>query len=96
MEKLIIVAAIAAKETCKEDVSKALHAVTDATRTEEGNVSYTLHQDVQNPLKYTIIEEWKSQNAIDMHNDSAHFQAFKNAIDGKVDELTISVLKKIY
>lgn len=83
------------KEEYKDDVVKALHEVVDGTHTEEGNISYELHQDVNNPLVYVFIEVWKSQAAIDSHNQSAHFLAFKEAIKGKVD-LEANVIKKIY
>ncbi|WP_369412525.1 putative quinol monooxygenase [Mesonia aestuariivivens] len=40
-------------------------------------MSYVLHQDVNNPLKIIILEEWKSQKAIDFHNQTEHFQLLK-------------------
>lgn len=96
MNQLSIVAVIVAKEAFQEDVLKALHAVTDGTRREEGNISYILHQDTTNPLKFVIIENWKSQEAIAHHDKTEHFQAFKNAIADKIDSLSIDILRKIY
>lgn len=96
MKELKIIAVITAKETYKDDIAKALHEVVDGTRKEEGNISYDLHQDTENPLKYTIIEVWKSQEAIDSHNATDHFLAFVKAIEGKVDGLDIDVIQQIY
>lgn len=96
MNELNIIAVIEAKEEYREDVLQALHAVTDETRKEAGNLSYALHQDVNNPQKFIIIEHWASQEAIDFHNETEHFQAFKNAIDGKVNGLTIDIINRIY
>ncbi len=45
----------------------------EATRKEEGNISYYLHQDVKDENHLTFIEEWKNQDAIDQHNASEHF-----------------------
>jgi quinol monooxygenase YgiN len=50
-------------------------------------------EDVSNPLKLTFIETWKSQDAINSHNDSAHFKGFVKAVDGKAT-LEANVLKQ--
>ena len=52
------------------ELVKELAVVSQA---EEGCIEYILHQDVQIPLIYCIIEKWKDQEAIDIHNNSAHF-----------------------
>jgi quinol monooxygenase YgiN len=54
-----------------------------------------LHQDINNPLKYIILEVWKSQEAIDEHNESVHFKSFVSLINGKIDGLTVDVVKRI-
>jgi len=95
MELKIIAALTILKEEYKEELEKALHAVVDGTCAEEGNVSYDLHQDVKDPMTYVIIEVWKSQEAIDIHNKTAHFLNFVKAVDGKV-ALSINVIKKVY
>jgi Uncharacterized conserved protein len=96
MTELKIVAVIVVKAAYQEELEGVFHTVVDETRKEEGNISYDLHQDIQNPMKYTILEVWKSQAAIDAHNASAHFNAFVKAIEGKVDSLAVDVIKKIY
>ncbi|MDH6307611.1 quinol monooxygenase YgiN [Dysgonomonas sp. PFB1-18] len=96
MMELKIVAAIVVKAAYQGELENVFRTVVDATRKEAGNVSYDLHQDCQNPLKYTILEVWKSQAAIDEHNASAHFKAFVEAVEGKVDSLTVDVIKQIY
>lgn len=96
MTELKIVAIIVVKAAYQTELEKVFHTVVDETRKEPGNVSYDLHQDTSNPLKYTILEVWKSQAAIDEHNASAHFKAFVAAIEGKVEGLTVDIIKKIY
>lgn len=96
MMELKIVAVIVAKAAYQSELEKIFHTVVDETRKEQGNVSYDLHQDISNPLKYTILEVWKSQAAIDLHNESAHFKAFVAAVDGKIDSLTVDVIRKVY
>lgn len=83
--ELVIVAHVTVKQGYQAELEKAFKAVVDGTRKEEGNISYILHQDVNNPMKYTFVEIWKSQEAINAHNSSAHFQEFAKAINGKAD-----------
>ncbi|WP_215731642.1 putative quinol monooxygenase [Bizionia saleffrena] len=80
MSKLKIIATIIVKPEFKEDVLNMLQTVTDATRKEEGNISYILHQDINNSSKIIILEEWKSQEAIDFHNQTEHFVILKTEL----------------
>ena len=92
---LKIVAIVTIKNAADKDaIEQALFAVVEGTRTEEGNISYVLHQDLSNPLVYVFVEVWKSQEAIDIHNASEHFKAFAAAVDGKVD-LAVNTVKKV-
>ena len=95
MELKIIASLTIREEKDADNIIKALHAVVDATRKEEGNISYELHQDNANPRTYVFVEVWKSQAAIDAHNQSAHFADFVKAVDGKVS-LSVNVIKKVY
>ncbi|WP_080905718.1 putative quinol monooxygenase [Parabacteroides sp. Marseille-P3160] len=94
--ELRIVAAVIIKPEHKEELLKIFQEVVKETRKEEGNVSYGLYENVSDPNKYTFIEVWKSQAAIDSHNASKHFQAFVKAIDGKVESLSVDVLQAKY
>lgn len=96
MMELKIVAVIVVKAAYQEELEKVFRTIVDATRKEPGNVSYDLHQDCKDPLKYTILEVWKSQQAIDEHNASDHFKTFVSAVEGKVESLSVDVIKQIY
>ncbi|MDR1653173.1 MAG: antibiotic biosynthesis monooxygenase [Prevotellaceae bacterium] len=96
MSELKIVATVVAKPEFQNDLEQAFQIVVDETRKEAGNVLYELNRNVNNPLKYIILETWQSQEAINLHNDSAHFKAFVNAIEGKVESLTVDVIRKVY
>lgn len=96
MSQLSIIAAIVVKESSKNELEKVFRNLVDHTRKESGNIAYDLHQDIKNPLKYTFIEVWKSQDDINKHNETAHFKEFLKAIDGKVDSVDIDVIEKIY
>jgi quinol monooxygenase YgiN len=92
-EPLTIVATITMKPEYKAEILKAVKTVVDATRKEPGNIFYDVFEDVKDPLKLTFIETWKSQSAIDSHNNSAHFKAFAKAVEGKAT-LEASILRQ--
>lgn len=96
MSKLKIIATILIKPEFKEEVLTMLHTVTDATRKEEGNISYVLHEDINNSSKVIILEEWKSQEAIDFHNQTEHFLILKSDLGTKADNLTIDIIRESY
>lgn len=96
MSKLKIVATIVAKPEFERDILSLLHTVTDATRKEEGNIFYTLHKNIENSLKFTIIEGWKSQDAINYHNRTEHFLLLQKGLEEKADSFTIDILQEIY
>lgn len=76
------------------DFEKAAAAVVAGSRAEEGCAYYELGKS-STPLTYAFIEVWKSQDAINIHNETPHFKAFVEAISGKAD-LTICVTKKLH
>ena len=46
----------------------------EESRKEKGCISYTLHQNTENPLHFCIIEQWEDENAIQQHNQTNHFK----------------------
>ncbi|MDR3236281.1 MAG: antibiotic biosynthesis monooxygenase [Prevotellaceae bacterium] len=94
MSELKIIATIVAKLEFQKELENVFYTLVDASRKEAGNISYDLHQDINNPLKYIILEVWKSQDAIDEHNESIHFKSFVSLIKGKIDSLTVDVVTK--
>lgn len=92
-DKLLIIANVVTKAEYKDALMKAFEKVVEGTRKEAGNISYDLYVDTTNPLKFTIVEIWKSQQAIDIHNETPHFKEFVKAVDGKA-ELEVSILKQ--
>ena len=94
MELKIIASLTIQDEKSTSEIVNALNTIVEATRQEEGNISYELHQDIANPNTYVFIEVWKSQEAIDAHNNSAHFQEFVKVVDGKV-ALAVNVIRKV-
>ena len=96
MAELKIVATIVVLEAYKTELERVFRKVVNETRKEEGNISYDLHQDIKNPCKYVILERWKDNDAIEFHNQTAHFKELLSATEGRVESLTVDVIEKIY
>jgi quinol monooxygenase YgiN len=59
---------------------KALVEKTNAD--DKGCISYALYKDTQDPLHFTMLEEWEDENAIQSHMRSPHFLKLIPTIDG--------------
>lgn len=96
MSEIKIVAVIEVEDLHKDAMLPVFKKIVDESRKEDGSVSYDLHVDMENPLKFTILETWKSQEAIDKHNNSSHFKEFTSAIEGKIKNLAVNLMTKVY
>ena len=95
MSSIQIVALVTVKPEYTEALAAQFKELVKASRAEEGNISYDLHQETGKPNRFVFVENWKSQAAIDAHNASEHFQGFVKAIDGKTDALEIVLMEEI-
>ena len=77
--KVDVVAHIHAKPGREFDLRKVLEAFVAPTRLEEGCLRYDLFVDLDNPTKFTFIEEWASREALDKHGKSDHIAAGRAA-----------------
>ncbi|GMK41501.1 monooxygenase [Paenibacillus sp. CCS19] len=55
---------------------EAVHVLLPASRAEEGNIAYDLLKSTEQEHRYTMVELWRDQAAIALHNASEHFQSF--------------------
>lgn len=59
-----------------DELERHARDLVQASRSEEGNVSYDFYMDLADPAKFAFLEVWKDQAAIDQHNATSHFQTF--------------------
>ena len=80
---------IVAKRTVRPDeVSRYLELareLVEKSQAEEGNISYTLNQNLSDPRTFTFLEVWRDQAAIDSHNASEHFTRLVPMLGGLVE-----------
>lgn len=71
--------------------------ILNGSKSEKGNISYTLYRDPYEPDHFMFIEEWKDQEAIDFHFSQPYFiefgekgkTMFKTAPDIKIYDVPV-------
>ncbi|MBK5241179.1 putative quinol monooxygenase [Clostridium sp.] len=91
---------IVAKNTIKQskivEFKKLAGKLINESRKEIGCLSYNLYEDSNNCNILTFIEEWKSEEAIKLHNNSEHFTSIvPQFVELKESQSQINLYKKI-
>ncbi|MGN0182720.1 MAG: putative quinol monooxygenase [Candidatus Ornithomonoglobus sp.] len=77
---ITIVANFDVKPDCVDKFIRLAADCTRNTRKENGNLSYKVFQARNDKAKFTFIEEWLNDVAIDKHNEMPHFKLFLDQI----------------
>jgi quinol monooxygenase YgiN len=69
---------VVAKQTLKdgkrEEALAIFRELIELTRKEQGCIAYDLHESVDSPNVFAIIEAWETKEALDAHMGSEHFK----------------------
>ncbi|MDU1889450.1 MAG: putative quinol monooxygenase [Dysgonomonas sp.] len=95
-DELKIVAIMTVKPENAKKILSIFEALVEGSQQEDGCIYYNLHQDINDPTKFVMLEEWKSQAAIDFHNNTEHYKAFQEASKGLIEKSEVSILKLVY
>ncbi|MBG9446021.1 antibiotic biosynthesis monooxygenase [Cytobacillus firmus] len=60
----------------EDDFLVEIRPLIEASRSEEGNISYDLVKDTEKAGAYTMVELWKDMDAVKFHNQTEHFTSF--------------------
>lgn len=87
--KITVVATLVAKENKIEILKNALSALIVPSREEDGCIRYDLHQSIENPAKFTVLEEYQNQSALDYHNGQPYLSHLINQLDTLAENVDI-------
>ena len=74
---MIVVRATARMKSDKRDEAIAVaRKMQEATRSEDGNISYTFAADLEDDAVFHLFEEWKTQEDLDTHFATPHMGEF--------------------
>lgn len=57
-----------------EEVAALLPGLAAGSRSEPGNISYTITRDLEQPERFVIVEEYRSAEDFAAHRETTHFQ----------------------
>ncbi|KON85496.1 monooxygenase [Sporosarcina globispora] len=72
----IIHAGFQVKTDKENDFLTEIRPLIQASRAEEGNISYDLLKDTEKEGSYTMVELWEDMDAVKLHNQTVHFTSF--------------------
>ena len=78
-QPLVVIATLIAKPGQASALQQHLETLVKATRQEPGCITYELHQDLETPEGFYMFERWVDADALQIHDGSAHIQAFRAA-----------------
>ncbi len=90
-----IVAWTLVKEGMEEKYKEEAKELVACSAAEEGNISYTLNQDINNPRMFAMIEIWKDQEAIQKHNASTHFTTIVPKLGKYAEDKGITLFQEV-
>jgi len=79
-ELLTVVAGMKAKAGKEEELRRAVLALIEPTRRENGCAQYNLHVHTDDPGRFLFYENWAAAHHRDRHAASAHFRAFEKIV----------------
>lgn len=82
MSEIHVVATIPASAGSEDGIRAALSTLVEATRQEEGCVSYDLFESASAPGTFVTLERWADQAALDAHFSTPHVAAAFAGADG--------------
>ena len=71
------IATLIAKPGQQDLLEQGLRALVEPSRAEAGCSQYDLHRDLADPQVFYVIEHWASEEILQAHNASEHFQSFQ-------------------
>lgn len=82
-ETIVLVARLKVRADAVEEAKKAAFDIIAASRAEEGNINYDVHQAIDDPTVFVWHETWTNKAAVDEHFETDFFKDFS----AKVGEL---------
>lgn len=79
--KKIISAQVKIKPEKVDAFVAAAKDVIEKSRAEAGCISYSLYQDPHDKTVFLFFEEWKNQEAVDVHFETEHFKKFGEVLN---------------
>jgi quinol monooxygenase YgiN len=78
--EIVVAAIVTVRPEVRDEGLAALTTGIEATHGEEGCLAYALHEDVEQPARFVIVEKWASADALAQHAETSHLKAMFAAV----------------
>jgi quinol monooxygenase YgiN len=72
---VVVTALVKVPPEAREEALAGLTTGIEATHAEAGNITYALHEVLDQPGHFVIVEKWESQEALEAHREEPHLKA---------------------
>ncbi len=93
---LFIMAKVGVAKQHREEFLELAKGLVASSNSEPGNNFYILTESADNPEVFYFIEHWKSQQALDEHNATAHFSKFQELVKKYSLPVSAEITKPAY
>lgn len=70
-----------AKEGCEDKMKELLTAMVAPSKAEDGCIFYDIFQYENNRRKFSAVESWRDETALDGHKTSQHYAIYKSSYE---------------
>jgi quinol monooxygenase YgiN len=72
---VVVTALVKIRPEAREEALDALRTGIEATHAEAGNIAYALHEELDQPGHFVIVEKWADREALQAHGEEPHLKA---------------------
>jgi len=73
---IVVIARVRVQPEERELLEELLTTMQQKSREEDGCINYGFFQSIENENEYVAVEEWESQQALDVHFQQPHLAEF--------------------
>jgi quinol monooxygenase YgiN len=70
-----------AKDGCEDKLKELLTAMVEPSKKENGCIFYDIFQYKNNPKKFSAIESWEDEKALNGHKNTKHYAIYKSSYE---------------
>ncbi len=82
---IIVAAMIKAIEDKGDELEQEFSKLVPKVLNDPGTIAYAVHRSVSDPSRFFVYEKYESQEILQQHSSTPHFQEFSRAIISMLD-----------
>lgn len=94
MTQIIVTAVLKSKEGYEEQLLAELKKVQNGSKEEVGCIQYIIHQSIEDQT-FVLYEIWKDLEAVEIHNQTEHYQEYRHNTADLIAAKTVYKLKEL-